>query len=291
MTGVQGWWAGGRHVTLPVAGRDRRIFVRDEGSGPPLVLLHGYPGSSFEWAGVWPALAAAHRVVALDLLGFGASDKPARHRYRLAEQADLVEALLRELEIGAFSVLAYDYGTIVVQELLARGVLPERVVLSNTGLFPDLYRPRRVQKLSVAPVVGTLLAALAANERTFRETWSAVYSREHPLDPVQAAQHWQALRAGGPGRTLQRRLLDYIPERRAAGARYAAAIQDNSARLSFLWGLQDPVSGSAIAAALPERLTDPDLVTYPDAGHCPHIEIPDRFAADVLARTAPDRSR
>jgi pimeloyl-ACP methyl ester carboxylesterase len=48
--------------------------------------------------------------------------------------------------------------------------------------------------------------------------------------------------------------------------------------------MQDPVSGSQIARALRERLPEPDLVEYPDAGHCRHIGIPDRVAADITDR-------
>lgn len=57
MSGVDAWWAGGEHLTLSAG--DHRIFVRDEGSGPRLVLLHGFTDSSLEWAGVWPALVEA----------------------------------------------------------------------------------------------------------------------------------------------------------------------------------------------------------------------------------------
>ena len=64
-------------------------------AGPWLTLLHGFPTSSWDWAPVAPALAARYRLLALDFLGFGASAKPRRHRYRIAEQADLVEALWR----------------------------------------------------------------------------------------------------------------------------------------------------------------------------------------------------
>jgi pimeloyl-ACP methyl ester carboxylesterase len=52
--------------------------------------------------------------------------------------------------------------------------------------------------------------------------------------------------------------------------------------------MQDPVSGAAIAAEIQERLPGADLVRYADAGHCPHLEIPERVATDILARTTAD---
>lgn len=286
MNGLDSWWRGGEMRTLRVGATERKVFVRIAGSGTPLLLLHGFPASSYEWADVWPTLTRAHRVIAPDFLGFGASDKPPRHRYTLGEQADLVQALLAALEVANPSVLTYDYGAIITQLLLARGVVFDHVVLSNAGLFSELYRPRLVQKLATIPVLGPALGVLAANERTFARSWSAVFSAAHPLADTVAAEHWRAVREGNPGRTLQARLLSYIPQRAADSPRLESALMDNLDCISLLWGMQDPVSGPAIADELRRRRPNVDLVEYQDAGHCPHLEIPARVAEDVLARTA-----
>jgi pimeloyl-ACP methyl ester carboxylesterase len=160
-------------------------------------------------------------------------------------------------------------------------------VFSNAGVFPDLYRPRLIQKLAIAPLVGPLLSVAGANAATFTRTWGEVFSQAHPLQPEVAAEHFRATRAGNAPLTLQGRLLAYIPERAAAADRLEAALNANVGRSSFLWGMQDPVSGAAIAEELGKRFPDVDLVAYADVGHCPHLEIPERVAADVLARTAP----
>lgn len=286
MTDLDSWWTRGRRLPLTVAGRRYNVFVRDEGQGSTLLLLHGFPASSYEWAQLWPALTAHHRVIALDFLGFGASDKPRRHRYRFTEQADLVEALLAELRLTTPDVVAYDYGAIVAQELLARDFPVGRVIFGNAGLFPHLYRPKRIQKLAITPVIGPLLGVAAANTAAFTRSWGAVFSREHPLRPEVAVEHFRATRAGNPARTLQSRLLAYIPERAAAADRLESALQENISRSSFLWGMQDSVSGAAIEGELRRRFTHVDIVAYHDAGHCPHLEIPERVAADVLSRTS-----
>ncbi|WP_251091754.1 alpha/beta fold hydrolase [Streptomyces sp. Caat 7-52] len=84
------WIAGGTRPEL----NGHRMFVRQDGDGSPVTLVHGFPTSSHDWATTVPHLVAAgHRVTTLDLLGFGQSDKPPRHRYSIHEQADLIEAL------------------------------------------------------------------------------------------------------------------------------------------------------------------------------------------------------
>ena len=91
------------------------------GAGPALTLLHGFPSSSHDWAKVAPALAERHTLLMPDFLGFGASEKPADHRYTLHEQADLVEALWAARGRRARRrIVAHDYAVSVAQELLAR---------------------------------------------------------------------------------------------------------------------------------------------------------------------------
>lgn len=283
---LDGWWAQGRRLRIGVGAKaDHQIFVRDGGDGPPLLLLHGFPASSYEWAAMWPILTAHHRVIAPDFLGFGASDKPRGHRYKVTEQVDLIQELLARLNVSQPAVFCYDYGAIVTQELQARGYPLGHVTFSNAGLFPCLYRPRPIQRLAVAPILGPLLGIAATNLPTFTRTWGEVFSREHPLRPEAAAEHFRAARTGAPGRTLQSRLLAYIPERADMAARLEDALAANIYRSSFIWGLQDPVSGQAIAGELGRRFPEADLITYPDAGHCPHLEVPNRVANDLLART------
>ncbi|VVJ20785.1 Uncharacterised protein [Amycolatopsis camponoti] len=112
-----------------------------------------------------------------------------------------------------------------------------------------------------------------------------VFSPGHPLDPDPARLHYRALRAGHPDPDLTARLLRYIPERAAHRARFEPVFTDSPVPLSFLWGMRDPVSGARVARELRSRKPDADFVEYPDLGHCPHIEAPERVAADILART------
>lgn len=118
----------------------------------------------------------------------------------------------------------------------------------------------------------------------FTRTWSEVFSDEHPLDPSVAREHYRALRFENPAGDVQRRLLAYIPERAAHRERLEGAIAQTAVPLHFIWGLQDPVSGRQIARALRDRIRAIDLVEYADAGHCPHLEVPERVVTDLEER-------
>lgn len=173
-----------------------RLFVRQDGAGRPVPLLHGFPTSSHDWALTVPALVAAGcRVTTLDMLGFGQSDKPRRHRYSLHGQADLVEALWKSLGIGKTMLVAHDYGASVAQELLARD--PGRITrtaLLNGGLYADLHRPVLLQRL-LHSRIGPLLARLT-DEKRFVAGLRGVLSRPVPDEVLQEGEQ-EALRVGG----------------------------------------------------------------------------------------------
>ena len=88
------------------------------GEGRPLLLVHGYPTSSWDWHRIWDALAEKRRVVACDMLGFGLSDKP-KSGYSIHRQTDLQQALLDHLGVDAFDAVVHDYGDTVVMQLFA----------------------------------------------------------------------------------------------------------------------------------------------------------------------------
>ncbi|XP_010172988.1 mesoderm-specific transcript homolog protein, partial [Antrostomus carolinensis] len=105
--------------------KDQNIFYRDStgavGSSDVVVLLHGFPTSSYDWYKIWEGLTQRfHRVIALDFVGFGFSDKPRPHRYSIFEQASIVEGLVRHLGLRhqRINLLSHDYGDTVAQELL-----------------------------------------------------------------------------------------------------------------------------------------------------------------------------
>jgi len=121
VTTLAGWEALGRQRQL----EGQRVFTIDAPSlgpeiHPPLLVLHGFPTSSFDYAGVLDTLRAGRRVLLFDGLGYGLSAKPDRH-YTLGLQADLAMAFVAELGLTRLALLTHDVGDTVGGELLAGG--------------------------------------------------------------------------------------------------------------------------------------------------------------------------
>lgn len=278
---LDAWRRGGR--TWPWNGHE--IFYRDDGAGPVLLCLHGFPSASWDWHKLWPALTARFRVVAPDMLGFGLSAKPRGHAYSLREQATLHEALCAGLGIERVHVLAHNYGVSVAQELLARqleGGAPlhlDSVCFLNGGLFPELHRARPVQKLLHSPL-GALLGRLM-NERGFSRSFAAVFGPRTQPRAEELHTVWQ-LNVHNDGPRVVHRVIRYIAERRRCRERWVGALQHAGIPLRFVNGPEDPVSGRHMAERYRQLVPDADVVLLDGIGHYPQLEAPEAVLAAYL---------
>ncbi|RYZ73673.1 MAG: alpha/beta hydrolase [Lysobacteraceae bacterium] len=267
-----------------------RSFYRDQGDGPVLLCLHGYPTASWDWHRLWPLLADRYRLIAPDLLGFGFSDKPRRYVYSIHGQATRVEALLAALGVNTVHLLAHDYGDTVAQELIARqqqrqssnepGLRLGTVCLLNGGLFPETHRARPIQKLLRSPLAPVLLRLF--NPRAFGRSFSAIFGAGSRPDTAELGRFWSLIEHNG-GRALMGRLLHYMGERERHRARWVDALVRAPMPLRLVVGLDDPVSGAHMARRYRELVPDADVVELPGIGHYPQWEAAERVAEAVLA--------
>jgi haloalkane dehalogenase len=115
-----------------------RLAYRELGEGPPVLLLHGWPTSSFLWREVMRPIARARRVVALDLPGFGASDKPVGIRYSFEFFDRALDLFLAELEIDELGLAVHDLGgPIGLHWALHRPGRLTKLALLNTLVYPE----------------------------------------------------------------------------------------------------------------------------------------------------------
>jgi pimeloyl-ACP methyl ester carboxylesterase len=264
--------------------RGHRIFGRVEGTGAPLLLIHGFPTASWDWAKLWPALVARHRVLALDLLGYGWSAKPRAFAYSVRAQADLVDAFLAAHGVTSYRLLAHDYGDTVAQELLARQREGARAAtithacLLNGGLFPETHRARLAQRVLASPF-GDLLAPRMGYRR-FAASMVKIWGAQPPSDDELGAM-WRLVIAS-EGRLVIPQLLGYMDERRRFRERWVGAIVHAALPIRLVAGLADPVSGAHMVARYRELIPRPDVVELPGVGHYPQVEAPEAVLAAAL---------
>ena len=273
--------------------RDRTEFFEFEGlriaywrggEGKPLLLVHGFPTSAWDWAPVWQTLSARHSLIACDMIGFGLSDKP-RSGYSIHRQADMHEALLAHLGVTDFDTLVHDYGVSVGQELLARQLDGSgssglgKMIFLNGGIFPSQHRPRPIQKLGVSPL--GFLVGLLMNRKGFGKSFSEVFGPDTQPSEQELDDFWSLI-AEKDGNRITHKLLHYIGDRREHEARWVGALKHAQGRIGLINGALDPVSGEHAYREWRRVVPEARHHLLPDVGHYPQVEAPDRVAAKVL---------
>tara|TARA_B110000046_G_scaffold153216_1_gene162657 strand:+ start:426 stop:1322 length:897 start_codon:yes stop_codon:yes gene_type:complete len=256
------------------------IFVLDEGDSslPTIVLLHGFPTSSWDWQPIWSELAKNYRLIALDMLGFGFSDKPNSRNYTIHGQADIVEALVKTKGLTNFHVLAHDYGDTVAQELLARQLEGAgsgtwlSCCLLNGGLFPETHRALLTQKLLLSPL-GKFLNRLTGYSK-FSKNFSSVFGPQSKPLEQDLENFWWLINVNN-GKHIFHNLITYMRDRIEHRERWVSALQKSTIPLAVINGSVDPVSGAHMVARYKELNCRLDyLAQLSVIGHYPQVEAP-----------------
>lgn len=258
-----------------------------------LLFLHGFPSSSFDFAGLVDELQDSGPVNSLlfDCLGFGLSEKPREHVYSLLWQADLAEELVeRHGERAPVLIVAHDMGTSIANELMARdrsgrlGFELDGVLLFNGSMVIEAASLTWVQRLLISPI-GPFAARLSS-ETLFRRQFAGLFSADHPVGDGELEDQWELL-SRERGHRLSDRLIRYISERRRFADRWHGAIAEWEGEMAFAWGMEDPVATTAVLDAVRAIRPQAPVEELAGLGHYPQIESPQAFARALEARLGP----
>jgi pimeloyl-ACP methyl ester carboxylesterase len=267
-----------------VGGRRIHVFRRD-GEGPLLLLLHGFPSSSYDWRLLLEEIPG-RAVLAYDCLGFGLSEKPADHDYSLVEQADIAEELVERHGDGPVFFVGHDMGTSVATELMARdleGSLRMDLaggLLFNGSMIQGAASPTLGQKLLRGPL-GPIAARLSS-ERFFRDQFGSIFSDGHPLTDEEAEDQWSLVRHED-GQRIGHKTIVYMNERERRAPRWYGALARWEKPLHLVWAMRDPVATENVLNGVLELRPEAPLTRLEDLGHYPQIEDPARLSAALQA--------
>ncbi len=265
--------------TIDVKGH--QIFCLKEGSGPNLLVLHGYPFNTFEWKSVWKNLVKNYTVFTFDYLGMGFSDKPKNHSYSFQEHCEIINFLIAHWGIKETHILSHDLGVSIVQELLARdlasqnGFKMQSVVFMNGGLFMDTYKPRMIQRLlSQSPKpIGKLLSNLLTKKKLEKSIKSVFGPKTQPSDQL-VNQFWDILNYK-EGKSIAYLIGRLVFDKMNHQEKWIHAMQTTQVPMCFINGPFDPNSGIHMANRYKELIPNPNVkLLAPEIGHWPQIEDP-----------------
>ena len=276
-----------QHVIIEANGA--QLHALQTGRGAPLLLLHGWPEFSLTWEPVMQRLADRFRLIAPDLRGFGDSDKP-EGSFGPADHAADILAWVDALGLDRVGIVGHDVGGAVMQPLARTA--PERIAglfffdFVHPGIGPRMAAPDRLNEIwyqsfnqmELAPLlVGASRATCRAYIGHFLRHWS---HRKQAFDDVLDAFTDNFMKPGN--------LAGGFAHYRASHAGRIAMMKGEAPALPPIttptcirWAEHDPLFPYDWTDRLGETFADLDLAPFPEVGHFPHREDPDRAAAEI----------
>ena len=294
------WYQGGDYFEWTSTTEDNNdakvnVFYRTWGdeSNPKLVLIHGFPNSSFDYYKMIPFLEDDYHIAALDFPGSGFSDKPLDgYNYMLAENGEIVDYFVREVvEFDDFALFTHDRGVSIGLAFIGNyidnpnpGYTVNYHFLSNSGMFLPLANlvPFQLALLDADAGEQMIAARSAQPRRTEGEPESLAYSD---------------IFAFKDGNISLLYVGRYLLERQANEVRWLENLPRSPVPVAYLWGIADNVNPVRIAhhvwdTYLNDREVESSFWVLPAAGHYPQRDNPEEVAKVVrlaLTGQVPDR--
>ena len=252
-----------------------KLYYQEEGNGPPLLLIHGFGASTFTWRHVAPELAKTHRVIAVDLKGFGQSDKPFDGRYSVFDQAELLAQLIEDKDLRNLTLVGHSFGggIALLLALEANRRLEGRIsrlVLLDTIAYPQ-HIPVFFRLLDV-PLVSQLGVRMVPPSVQTRVALRIAYLDDSKIDPEEVAIYAAPLKTAAGKHAIIHSARQIMPDGIAELSERYKTIELPTL---ILWCDHDRIVPLEVGLRLRRTLPNSTLRLVEDCGHMPQEEQPE----------------
>jgi pimeloyl-ACP methyl ester carboxylesterase len=253
-------WDGGVHALMTP------LYHEIHGTGRPILALHGFAASTYEWRDYVAALSATHQLILVDLKGHGRSPKPRDRRYAVREQASLVLAFIREHGLQNVTVIGHSLGGFVaLLAVLQAPELFERLILIDTLAYrqPIPF----VARVLTTPLLGPFIQRLIPTRLQIRLGFKRAYYHDHKISADQIRVYAAAYAAPGGRHALRETVRTIVPpDLDELEAKYATI----AVPTLIVWARPDALVPLANGQRLHAAIQRSTLIVLEETGHdCP----------------------
>lgn len=256
---------------------DQLVHTEQAGAGEPILLIHGFGGSTYTWRKVMPALAESHRVVAIDLSGFGYTQRPkSPASYTREGQEKLVLGVMDALGIDRAHVFGHSYGGGLSLFMASRH--PERfrsLVLVDSSA-PTYANDRRNRAAAFRPLNSLFLRSFALRPGMIRKGLERSYHDDSQVTPELVQAYLDRVRIEGVGDAF------YGLTAPVRGPEERVDLTKIDVPALVLWGAHDELISPAAGRRSAQLLPQGEFVLFAKSGHLPMEEEPEELLRVVL---------
>ncbi len=252
-----------------------KLAIQESGKGKPIVFIHGLGASSYTWHKIAPELAKTNRVIAIDLKGFGQSDKPLDNRYSIFDQAKLVEDFLSRSGLRGVTLVGHSYGggvalAVALNQMDAGNRQIEKLVLIDSVAYrqplPFFFQVLRT------PIIGELGMTLVPPEVQMTRALSIAYYKDEKVTKETVDHYASALHSEGGRHALFHTINSLDPEK---AEEFSYRYRTLTTPALLLWCEHDKIVPLKFGKRLFSELPDARIEVIEDCGHIPHEEQPE----------------
>jgi pimeloyl-ACP methyl ester carboxylesterase len=251
-----------------------KLYYEEQGKGPPLLLIHGFGASTFTWRFVAPELAKTHRVIAVDLKGFGQSDKPFDDRYSVFDQAELLAQLIEEKDLRNLTLVGHSFGggVALLLALQANQRLEGRI--TKLVLLDSIAYPQNIPvffRLLDVPLVSQIGVRMVPPSMQTRVALEIAYFDDSKIDPAEVEAYAAPLKTAAGKHAMIHSARQILPEDIAA---LSESYKTMELPTLILWCDHDRIVPLEVGLRLRRTLPNSTLRLVEDCGHMPQEEQP-----------------
>ena len=260
-----------------------RLAVIERGQGRPILLLHGFATSSYTWHAIIPELSKNHRVIAIDLRGFGASDKPIDDHYSIQDQTEAVQAFIEQENLRDLTVIGHSFGGGIALVMALNAEQQRKPRIRNIVLIDSLaYRqPMPIFfRLLQIPMVGDLSMTLVPPEIQAGQGLRLAYYDPDKISGQDVAEYANTLYSPAAKHALTKTIEQLVPDNIDEIASRYKTIKMPAL---IVWCQQDKVVPVVLGLRLHEEMRSSELALFSQCGHMPQEEKPEDTLAAIQA--------
>jgi pimeloyl-ACP methyl ester carboxylesterase len=252
-----------------------RLYVEEQGKGAPVLLIHGFGASTYTWRHVAPELAKTHRVIAVDLKGFGQSDKPFDSRYSVFDQAELLAQLIVDKDLRNLTLVGHSFGggIALLLALEANERLEGRI--TKLVLLDSIAYPQNIPvffRLLDVPLVSHLGVSMIPPSVQTRVALRIAYFDDSKIDQDEVDAYAAPLRTAAGKHAIIYSARQIVPDGLAEISERYKTIELPTL---ILWCDHDRIVPLEVGLKLRRTLPNSTLRLVEDCGHMPQEEQPE----------------
>ncbi|MDX2265091.1 MAG: alpha/beta fold hydrolase [Hyphomicrobiales bacterium] len=260
-----------------------QLAVEDRGAGDPILFLHGLGTSGYAWRKILPEFAKTHRVIALDLKGFGASDKPADDKYSVFDQAEIVAQYIEQENLRDLTIVGHSFGggvtlALALKAAESRSKRIKQIVLLDTIAYKQTL-PIFFRVLNT-PGVGALSIHLIPPEVQITEALQIAYHDDKAIPAEAVIEYAQPLYAPEAKEALRKTVQQIIPPNIDE---FSARYKTIKTRTLIVWCQYDKIIPISFGRRLAEDIPGSKFEVIRNCGHLPQEEKPEETIRAIRA--------